>query len=364
MEPPRRQLPCLSLLQRIVIANTAIIVIGAIGGTLLTAHLASRVGAVGLILAFAGAGILFSFVVNYILVSAALRPLYTLRDRASAIAAGRGSIQPVVAPNADRDVQELGQALATLVQELERRNQELGALSQRILNAQEAECRRVARTLHDDTSQYLSMLIVQLERLEQRLPPEAKPIQAQIVRSRQMAQQILQELRTLIHGLRPTVLDDLGLVSAIRWYGRTMLEDAGVAVSYALLDETSALTDQQSEALFRITQEAMNNIVHHAGAPRATITLDAGNGGICLVIADDGAGFDPEKIGSRLGLLGMIERAALLGGHLDLDTAPGKGTRIRVWAPVSAGSVATSEEAEDVRRGKEELSMSGGLDRT
>ncbi|MDT8304288.1 MAG: sensor histidine kinase [Anaerolineae bacterium] len=353
MERLRRQLPSLSLLQRIVIANTVIIVIGAIGGTLLTAHLASRVGAVGLILAFAGAGILFSFAVNYALVSAALRPLYTLRDRASAIAAGAGAIQPVVAPDADRDVQELGQALATLVQQLESRNRELEALSQRILDTEEAECRRVARTLHDDTSQYLSMLIVQLERLEQRLPPEEEPVYSQIVRSREMAQQILQELRTLIHGLRPTLLDDLGLVPAIRWYGRTMLEDAGLAVTYALPAETPTLTEQQSAALFRIIQEAMNNIVHHAGARRARITLDAAGGEICLVVADDGVGFDPETIGRRLGLLGMIERAALLGGHLDLDTAPGQGTRIRVRAPVAGAAAAACEEATRYRSGRE-----------
>jgi two-component system, NarL family, sensor histidine kinase UhpB len=351
MQQLRRRLPCLSLLQRIVIANTAIIVAGAIGGTLLTAHLASRVGALGLILAFAGAGVLLSFAVNWLLVRAALRPLYRLRDRASAIAAGTGSIRPEVAPGADRDVQELGQALAALVEQLESRNRELEALSRRVIDIQEAECRRVARSLHDDTSQYLSMLIVQLERLQGQLPPEAEPLQTHIASSRRMAQQILQDVRNIIHGLRPTVLDDLGLVPAIRWYGRTMLEPAGVAVTYTLPEAMPALTEQQSEALFRIVQEAMNNIVHHAGARRATVTLTVDDTGLCLVVADDGTGFDPAQIGSRrLGLLGMVERAALLGGQLDLDTAPGKGTRITVWVPASEGTTIAEGRRGDGRR--------------
>lgn len=351
MHQLRRRLPCLSLSQRIVIANTAIIVTGAVAGTLLTAHLASRVGALGLILAFAGAGVLLSFAVNWLLVRAALRPLYELRDRASAIAAGTASIRPEVAPDADRDVQELGQALAALVEQLESRNRELEALSRRVIDTQETECRRVARSLHDETSQYLSMLIVQLERLQGQLPPEAEALQTQIGSSRRMAQQILQDVRNIIHGLRPTVLDDLGLVPAIRWYGRTLLEPAGVATTYSLPEVMPALTEQQSEALFRITQEAMNNIVHHAGARRATITLEANDTGICLVVADDGAGFDPAQIGSRrLGLLGMVERAALLGGQLDLDTAPGKGTRITVRVPTGEGTTIAEGRRGDGRR--------------
>jgi len=169
------------------------------------------------------------------------------------------------------------------------------------------------------------------------LPPEAGEWRPQLVSCRQSAQQILQELRKIIYGLRPTVLDDLGLVPAIRWYGRLMLEEAGVRPIFHLPDENPSLTDEQGEALFRIAQEAINNIVQHAGACQATIELKSENGYVCLLVADDGFGFDPATTGKqRLGLLGMEEWAALIQGGYNLDTAPGQGTRVQVRLPTPA----------------------------
>lgn len=339
----RQKLPSLSLLQRIVIANTVIIVAGAIGGTLLTVHLVNVVGELSLILLFVAVGVLLSFFSNYLLVRAALEPLYQLRDRAGAVAAGERSVRPDVALDADRDVRQLAAALGALVQQLESRNHELQALSQRVISAQELERKRIARSLHDDTSQYLSMLIVQLERVEQRLPLEPDELQVQLASCRELAQRILQELRKIIYGLRPTVLDDLGLVPAIRWYGRLLLEEAGVRATFNLPEENPCLTDQQGEALFRIAQEAITNIVQHAGACRATIDLKAGNGEVYLSVADDGRGFDPAMIGEhRLGLLGMEERAALIQGDFELDTVPGRGTRVQVRLLTTA-----SQEGQD-----------------
>lgn len=339
----RQKLPSLSLLQRIVIANTVIIVAGAIGGTLLTVHLVNVVGQVSLIVLFVAVGVLISFVSNYLLVRAALDPLYHLRDRAGAVAAGERSVRPDVAAGADRDVRQLADALSALVQQLESRNSELQALSQRVITAQEAERKRIARSLHDDTSQYLSMLIVQLERLEQRLPPAADEWRGQLASCRQTAQQMLGELRKIIYGLRPTVLDDLGLVPAIRWYARLMLEEAGVRATFDLPDENPSLTDRQSAALFRIAQEAINNIVQHAGARQATITLRSELGQVCLLVADDGRGFDRATIGEqRLGLLGMEERAALVQADFVLDAAPGRGTRVQVCL-----STETNQEGQD-----------------
>jgi signal transduction histidine kinase len=104
-----------------------------------------------------------------------------------------------------------------------------------------------------------------------------------------------------------------------------------VRATFNLPDEDPCLTDRQGEALFRIAQEAIANIVQHAGASQATIALKSENGHLYLLVADDGCGFDPAEIGQqRLGLLGMAERAALIQGGFDLDTAPGRGTRVRV----------------------------------
>ncbi len=342
----RQRLPSLSLLQRIVIANTVIIVAGAVGGTLVTVQLVNRIGELSLILAFVAVGVLISFIINWLLVRAALRPLYQLRDRAGIVARGGAAVPPDVAPDADRDVRQLAQALDALVRQLEKRNHELQALSQRIIYAQEAERKRIARGLHDDTSQYLSMLIVQLERLEQRLPMETDILQGQLAACREMAQRTLAEFRKIIHGLRPTILDDLGLVPAIRWYGRSLLGEAGIQVSFNLPAERPRLTNQQNETLFRIAQEAITNIAQHAGSCQATINLVLEEGTVCLEISDNGRGFDPQNAGeNRLGIVGMGERAALIQAQFAVDSVPGRGTRVRVRVPWGANQ--EGEDGED-----------------
>ena len=333
----RQWLLSISLLQRIVIANTVIIVTGAIAGTLLAVHLANQVGELSLILLFVSVGVLLSFVINWLLVRAALVPFHQLRDKAGQVVRGGATVRPESLVDADRDVRQLADALSQLVQELEKRNNELQALSQQIINAQEEERRRIARSLHDDTNQNLSMLIVRLERMEQRPPASADDLHIELAACREIAQQILRELRNIIYGLRPTILDDLGLVPAMRWYGRLILEEAGVRPHFDLPDENPALTDQQSEALFRITQEAVTNIVHHAGLCQATISLSQQNGDLVLMVADDGCGFDPGSVSEhRLGILGMAERTALIQGSFDLDSTPGLGTQIQVRIPLGS----------------------------
>jgi signal transduction histidine kinase len=148
-------------------------------------------------------------------------------------------------------------------------------------------------------------------------------------------------LRSVIYGLRPTMLDDLGLASAIRWYARSGLDEAGVQVKFDSLDETMRLPPQVETTLFRIAQEAISNIVRHAHAKSASIALWQEDGAACLWVEDDGCGFDFTHISTQalplqhLGLLGIRERAELVGGEVTVDSVPGHGTRLEVRIPLN-----------------------------
>jgi signal transduction histidine kinase len=210
-----------------------------------------------------------------------------------------------------------------------------GELIERLLTAQEEERRRIARELHDEAGQALTALILNLE-MAGREASEADA--ARLRRLKGIAEQTLGELRRLIYDLRPTVLDDLGLGAAVRWYVREVVEPSGLAVTLDLQGTERRLPPAVETALFRILQEAVNNVLKHAAATRARIALDVGTDAVRLTVRDDGRGFEvgrpPARPGGGLGLLGMRERAELLGGQMRLRSAPGQGTTIEVVLPL------------------------------
>lgn len=337
----RRRLACLSMFHRIVIGNTLIIILGAVGGTLLTRHLADRTAAEGLILLFALSGTALTILTNCLIVRAALQPLHELQRLIEEGGAPRTAIDDRLFAGADPDTRQLANTLSSLVQQLEARNRQLRALSRRATNAQEEERRRIARSLHDDTGQTLSTLIINLERLEKRLPSDPQTLGSRLASARLLAQQSLKELRKIVYGLRPTILDDLGLVPAIRWYARSNLEEAGVRLQLEVPDEPVALPARHRITLFRIAQEAVNNVLRHAQASTVNICLHQDERSVYLSVQDDGRGFDVTRIRGEalslqhLGLLGIQERADLVGGQVTVDSAPGRGTRLAVCLPLA-----------------------------
>lgn len=159
--------------------------------------------------------------------------------------------------------------------------------------------------------------------------------------TRDLAANALAELRRILFGLRPAILDDLGLVPAIRWYARANLEQAGMRVEVHAAEEGLHLSHALTTSLFRIAQEAINNILRHSQAGSVQITLSMDAEVVCLRVEDDGRGFDVSQITAQalqlnhLGLLGIQERAGLLRGEVSLESAPGKGTRLEVHIPLS-----------------------------
>ena len=336
----RTRLSRLSLLQRIIIGNAGIIIFGAVLGTLVTRRLAQQAADWWLITIFAAGGVALSLVINFWIVGAALRPLRDLGKLAKHLQNGELSIHPTTLKNPDPYTSRMAETLQSLFSELEERNRELRALSERAINAQEEERRAIAQSLHDDTGQALSMLVIHLDRIDERISPERKQLKKQVADARELAANSLTELRHILSGLRPAILDDLGLVPAIRWFTRTNLEPIGIRVIVKAPSIPLGLSSAITTTLFRIVQEAINNIVRHAGAGTVTIVLQLNDGMVQLRVEDDGRGFDPQNTSrdavelQKLGLLGIRERAELLGGQVEIESAPEKGTRLQVLIPL------------------------------
>ncbi len=206
----------------------------------------------------------------------------------------------------------------------------------------------MARDLHDDTSQNLAALLLALETAEETLgTPQAE---RQMVNARTLATQVLDGIHKLMFDLRPSLLDDLGLVAALRWYAETRLEAAGVKVYFEVDGPDRRLPPELETTVFRTAQEAITNVVRHARAESAIVSLEFGEAGLSVEVEDDGQGFAVDSVGrlptgvQGLGLMGMRERVALVGGTLDIHSRPGRGTTVRLQVPVPPGWSADSSQ--------------------
>ena len=227
-------------------------------------------------------------------------------------------------------------SLYSRLQERERWREEL---LRKVISAQEDERKRLARELHDETSQTLSALAMKIETALAAAPPG--PARERLVEARALTVRTLEELHRLIFDLRPSVLDDLGLLSAIRWYAERHLEPLGIIVQFEASGFERRLRPEELEtALFRVAQEAITNIAKHAGAETVLIQCLERDDRVIIEIEDDGKGFAPASLpppAARergLGLMGMRERVELFGGTIEVDSAPGQGTRVSVSVPL------------------------------
>jgi len=213
-------------------------------------------------------------------------------------------------------------------------------LLKRLITAQEEERRRVARDLHDELGQGLGGLALSLEAIEQMWANAPEAVRDQLRQTRALVAETTNRAYDLILALRPSALDDLGLAPALRAHTERALKDTGVQLQIEARDLTRRLPPEIEVALFRTFQEALTNIVRHAGASRVCIWLAARDGTFEGEINDNGRGFDLHEVranggGPRgLGLLGMQERVAQCGGRLEVFSQPGAGTRIWIRIPI------------------------------
>lgn len=231
---------------------------------------------------------------------------------------------------------------AKLHQEAQRQDELRGELLNEIFSIQEEERKRIARELHDETSQSLASLAASLEATVGLLPPGADKAKDALKKAQALAISVLDEIHKLIYELRPTLLDDLGLVAATRWLTYNNLEHAGVLVTFGTKGRERRLPPVLETTLFRVIQEAVGNIARHAHARNAEVSLHFKKSAVEARVRDDGKGFDvQEAISSRdrprgLGLLGMKERVELVNGTLNVQSSPdGGGTKIDIKIPVN-----------------------------
>lgn len=214
-------------------------------------------------------------------------------------------------------------------------------LMRRLVSAQEDERRRVARELHDVLGQELTALILGLNSLERALP-EDTPGRDRLQEIKRIVNRIGREAHDLAVDLRPTALDDLGLRPALAAYVARWSDRTGVAAEFQPLGRSERFSLEAETTVYRVVQEALNNIAKHADARHVSVILDQGAGEVIALVEDDGRGFDPDHCGSpgrtSLGLLGMRERVGLVGGTLVIESAEGQGTMIRARIPIIRSS--------------------------
>jgi signal transduction histidine kinase len=204
----------------------------------------------------------------------------------------------------------------------------------RVVEAQESERRRLARELHDETGQALTSILLGLKALEERFEdPESRAATAEL---RELVVSTLQDVRRLAVELRPSALDDFGLVAALERLATSFAEQSGIAVDFQTSLAGERLSGEVETALYRIVQESLTNVVKHARARHVSILLTRKSGAIKAVIEDDGQGFDPsERALDGFGLVGMRERLALLGGRLQVESGSEVGTTIAAEVPIA-----------------------------
>ena len=237
-------------------------------------------------------------------------------------------------------VAERARQLEDSYREIKRNEISRGTLLRKVLTVQEEERKRVARELHDETTQSLAGLLMRLEAAIA-IPDEAGgEIKARLMNIKDLAVKTIDNVHKIIFDLRPSILDDLGLTSALRWYAEHRLGELGIKTRVEVTGEERKLSSLMETALFRVVQEAITNIVKHAKARHVVLSVEFKDSTLNIEVEDDGRGFDMEAIslradkGQELGLLGMRERVTLLEGEFHIESKPGSGTRLTIEVPL------------------------------
>jgi signal transduction histidine kinase len=222
---------------------------------------------------------------------------------------------------------------------------ELQRLSARLVAAQEEERRSISRELHDEIGQTLSAVLVDAANLANRIPADDVVARRYLESIRTHADASVNSIRNIALLLRPSMLDDLGLIPALEWQAREVSRRSGIKVKVTDENVPESLPDTVRTGVYRIVQEALHNIERHASAKSATIAVRQEQDSIVLSVEDDGSGFDPKRT-RGLGLVGMEERVKQLGGRMDVQSNPGKGTRLRVTLPLKPQASSGKAESE------------------
>ena len=233
--------------------------------------------------------------------------------------------------------------------------EELKLLSHELLSAQEEERRKISRELHDVIAQTLTSINMRLAALKAESTSSTKELQQKIASTQKLVEKSVDIVHRFARELRPTVLDDLGLIPALASFLKNFMEDTGIRVSLTAFAEVEIMDNARRTALYRVAQEALTNVARHSKATRADVSIKNIEGVIHMNIKDDGQGFEvdgnqPARKSNRLGLLGMRERIEMVGGTYCVESEPKKGTTIRAEIPSVNKSAGNAPEEKNWRR--------------
>jgi two-component system, NarL family, sensor histidine kinase UhpB len=330
------------LFYKILIANSLIVGVGAVIGTAVTRHLLrtapAEVDAAAVVVLMALGGVLVTVLVNALILRLALTPLNLLEETAARVRAGDLDARVPYSALLDRRLERLTLTFNAMLDTVETYRQRLRDVAARALHAEEEERKRIARELHDDTAQTLAALLIRMR--VARVTEDAEARAALLEQFRVEVGEALERVRRFARGLRPPALDELGLVPALESHIRGLGESVGAAIRLEADPVEDLLPPQAELALYRIAQEALSNAIRHADAAEIQVRVERDDDAVSLSVTDDGRGFRPEAVlagagGAGLGLFGMQERAAYVGGRVEIRSRPGAGTRVVITVPTA-----------------------------
>jgi len=252
---------------------------------------------------------------------------------------GQGDFKKTIHFKSDDEIKRLGDSFNLMARTLmEKMILERKYLSQ-IIEAQENERKRISRELHDEIGQALTAIKFNLEMMDRDLPQLPSGTRVRLGEAKSLSNHVMAAMRQLSMDLRPTMLDDMGLIPTLRWYIQSFSSRLNIYSDFRAVGFEEKLPPQIETAFYRIIQEALNNIAKHAAADHIEILLERRNSVMRASVTDNGKGFDlgkvlhPESPERGFGIVGMQERVSLLGGRIDIQSTPGSGTRISVEVP-------------------------------
>jgi len=287
-----------------------------------------------------------SLVVNVALVLVALRPLEALQGTATKIWNGDLAARVPDSILADSNIERVGGTVNALLDSLTSDRAHLRSLAAQVIRAGDRERAQIARELHDSAAQTLAALLLELSVVANENRDHAIAARLQHVRS--IASDVLDEVKLLAHTVHPRVLDDLGLVAALRLLSRETEERSRTVVQVDADAALEAIPETLTSVLYRVAQEAVNNSVRHGEPAHITLSLRVYPGQARLEVVDDGPGFDVAEAERRrpgMGLFTMRERVALVGGAVRIESAKGRGTRVVATVPTNSAEAPASAPA-------------------